>query len=104
MGLLDWGDRIDDRVLGRFGRPPDTLESGDPEVESWWAALSLKERRNVLVDANRGELPTGNMVDQRRRNAIELLQLRQTRRFAGAWLLSLALLAGIAAIALLLQR
>ena len=80
MGFVDWGDGLDALVLGRFGRPYESLQSGDLEVEAWWSALTTADRRNFAVELNRGVVPTDPVAA---RGAVALLEL-QLRRY---WLI-----------------
>lgn len=76
MGFVDWGDRLDDRLLGRWGRPYESLQSGDDGVEAWWSRLSAADRRNFVVDLNKGVVPTEPV---RARAAVAMFELRLRR-------------------------
>lgn len=86
MGFLDWGDRLDDRVITRLRRPPESLRTADTEVSAWWDNLSREERNRFLLDVERSVVFRDPLLARARVAAMEFYGPRSTNLLLLAFL------------------
>lgn len=76
MGLVDRGDRLDDRIVRRIQRPPRSLRSDDADVTAWWQQLPREARNDFLLDVQRGAIFRDPLLARARVAVLELYGAR----------------------------